>query len=189
MPKEIETKFKIDSVEKFKRNLKKIGARFVSKEFEQDTYYRSPAPQSSCSTIRLRSITDKGVFTLKGAAGGAPSRTYKVRSELEVGINDVRAFDEILKQLGFMPRFKKEKIRETYKWKDAKISLDKLPFIGFYTEIEGPKRTIKEAAALLGLEMSRAIPDTYMELFNYYKMLRKKPALRLVFKSERKRHD
>ncbi len=182
MPKEIETKFKIGSAEKFKRNLKKIGARFLAKELERDTYYCHGILQDSGFTIRLRSVADKGIFTLKGSSGSAPSRTYKVRNEIEAGINDVKAFGKILKQLGFMPRFKKEKIRETYKWKDAKISVDKLPFMGFYAEIEGSKKSIKEAAGLLGLDMARAIPDTYMKLFDYYKMLHKKPDLQLVFR-------
>lgn len=185
MPKETETKFKVESEEIFKKNLRKIGARFVSKEFEQDTYYSGAAGHCSCNAIRLRSAGKKGVFTIKKPTRGKRSRTYKVREELEVGVTDVKAFTEILRQLGFRPLFRKEKIRETYKWKSAKLSIDTLPFIGIYAEIEAPKKRIKEAARLLGLDMERAMPSTYMQLFNHYRVLRKKPGLQFVFSGKK----
>jgi len=181
MPKEIETKFKISCQDTFRKALKKIGAKFLSKEFEQDVYYRAPAAQCSAGTVRLRAMGRKGLFTIKGSAGMPASRTYKIREELEVSVDDVKLFGEMLAKLGFLPRFRKEKIRETYKCKDAKILIDEIPFIGFYAEIEAPKGRIKELARSLGLDMSKAIPDTYMELFGYYKMLHKKPKLELIF--------
>jgi len=181
MPRETETKFKIKSGDTFRKALKKISAEFISKEFEQDTYYRSPSRGFAGSAIRLRAIGGKGVFTVKSACRAGLPRAYKVREELEAGVNDVKAFGKILVKLGFTPRFRKEKIRETYKWKNAKICVDELPFIGLYAEIEAPKKRIKEAADLLGLKMACAMPETYMELFSYYKALRRKPHLKLVF--------
>lgn len=181
MPKEIETKFKIESTDTFKRNLKKIGAIFISEEFEEDTYYRSPAGCPYFGTIRLRAISNKGTFTIKDSTQRKKSRIYKVRNELEVSVNDVKTFNNIVQKLGFIPCFRKEKIRETYRWKDAKISIDKLPFISFYVEIEASKKRIEEVVSLLDLDIKKAIPDTYMKLFNYYKILHKKPKLQLVF--------
>lgn len=181
MPKEIETKFKIASQNSFKKSLKKIGAKFISKELEQDAYYRLPARHLSISAVRLRSIGNKGIFTIKSLTQGRESRLYKVRDELEVKISDVKTFSEMLRRLGLVPHFRKEKIRETYKWKRAKISIDTLPFIGSYVEIEATKNEIKKIAHLLNLDMKKGIPETYMQLFNYYKILHKKPRLELVF--------
>lgn len=185
MPKEIETKFKIESADTFKKKLKKIGATFISKEFEKDTYYRNPPGYPYFGTIRLRAKGNKGLFTIKNPVQNRASRIYKIRNELEVGIDDVKTFSDILQGLGFIPRFKKEKIRKTYKWKGAKISIDKLPYIGSYVEIEASKKRIEEVASLLGLDIKKAISDAYMNLFDYYKILRRKPDLELVFGRKR----
>jgi len=185
MPNEIETKFKVESPGLIRKRLKKIGAKFVSKKLEKDTYYCNPTGSCSYVTIRLRELGKNGVFTIKGPSQKDKSNKYKIREELQAEISDVKAFSDILKHIGFMPRFQKEKIRETYKLKNSLIAIDKLPFIGFYAEIEASKVNIKKIAKLLGFDMEKAIPDTYMELFRYYKMLRKKPCIRFLFKSKR----
>ena len=162
MARESETKFKIKSPGAFRKSLKKLGAKFISKEFEKDTYYRGPAGVPRF-TVRLRAAGNKNIFTVKTATRGR-SRRYKVLDEIEVPVNDAKIFNKVLLRLGFSPGFKKQKVRETYKWKNAKISIDKIPPIGTYAEIEAPKERIKEVARLLGLDMARAIPGTYIEL-------------------------
>lgn len=176
MPKEIETKFKINSLAQFKKSLKKIRAKFLSKELERDTYYRG------LGTIRLRSLGKKGAFTIKTPSCSRQPRAYKVRNEFEVGIDDAKMFARMLEMLGFAIRFRKEKIRETYTWKDAKILIDKLPYIGYYAEIEGSKRRIRELAGLLRLDMGKAIADTYMDIFRIHKARYRKRDLELIFR-------
>jgi len=181
MAKEIETKFKIDSPLLLRRRLKKLGAKFVSKKLEKDTYYSIPEKPRASNTVRLRFLGKKGIFTVKGSPIKDKSRKFKIREEFQTEIADVKMFAGILERIGFVPSLKKEKIRETYKLKKTFVVIDKLPFMGFYVEIEASKKEIKKIAKLLGFSMEKAIPNTYMELFKRYKMLRKKPNLKLLF--------
>jgi len=188
MARETETKFKIDFPPKLRKSLRKIGAKFISKEFERDTYYSLPACRTSrpsrvsdVTVIRLRLTGKKGIFTVKARIPRVASCVYKVRDELEVKITDAETFRKMLDKLRFIPRFYKEKVRETYKWKESKILIDRLPHIGFYAEIEGPKAKIKKAARLLTLDIEKGSPETYMSIFNRYKKLHKKPHIKLIF--------
>ena len=182
MAKEIETKFKIDSPLLLKKRLKKLGAKFISKKFEKDTYYFFPGDRRSSNTARLRSFGKKGIFTVKGPTIKDKSRKLKIREEFQTKVSDVKVFAAMLDRIGFVPGLKKEKIRETYKLKKAFIVIDKLPFMGFYVEIEASKNEIKKIAKLLEFSMKKAIPNTYMELFKRYKTHHKKPNLKLLFK-------
>ena len=179
MPKEIETKFNIRSPGDVRKALKKMGARFVSRQTEKDVYYA--APSGFRGTIRLRSIGKKSIFTVKSPCDTGSSGPYKIGEETEAGIQDAALFGKMFKVIGFTERYLKEKIRENYVWKGVKISIDTLPHIGTYMEIEAPKSEIRKAARALGLEMKKAIPDTYMELFGYYKLMHKKPNLEFIF--------
>ena len=182
MSKEIETKFKISSPSKLKKKLKKLNARLIYKAYEKDIYYKKASSGFLSDVVRLRSVGKSGIFTLKYHVKGKGSKTYKIRDEFEIKIQDTKAFDRLLRQLGFAVRFKKEKKREIYKWKEGKICIDKLPFIGFYLEVEAPKKRIKEIANRLNLNMKDAKSDTYMDIFNRYKKLNSKPGLKLTFK-------
>jgi len=172
---ETETKFKIDSPVTMKKRLKSIGAKFLSKNIEKDIYYRPQSYHEAGLAIRFRTIGDKGTFTVKSSLRKRlrKSAAFKIRKELEVKVADAKNFEKMLQILGFKPVFRKEKSRETYSWKNTKITIDKLPFIGNYSEIEGPRGKIIEAANLLGLDMKKAISDTYMKLLDDY---RKGPA-------------
>lgn len=181
MAKEVETKFNVASATELRKALKRIGARFISRRLEKDIYYGIPCRPSSIA-IRLRSVGKRGVFTVKCSSGTSSSKAYKVRDEFETEVEDAETFKMILKKLGFSTRFRKEKIRESYSCRGAGIFIDKLPHIGFYVEIEAPRARIKEIAGLLGLDMARAIPDTYMQLFNYYKIRHGSPGIELVFR-------
>ena len=178
---EIEAKFKIKSQKAITRELKKVGARLVEETKEKDIYYRSPTGSRMPSAVRLRSSGKRTVFTVKSIPKKVFSRSFKIRNEFETDIKNKKAFQEILKILGFREAFRKEKYRLSYQWRRLKISVDKMPFIGLYLEIEGEKKKIRCAAKALGLDMKNAITHTYMELFDRYKKLNKKPGLELVF--------
>lgn len=184
MPNEIETKFKVESPALLRKRLKKLDAEFISKELEKDTYYFNPARKCSSDIIRIRDLGKNGVFTIKTPSTQRKSSKYKIWKERQTGVNDVEVFSGMLKHLGFMPRFQKEKIRETYKLGKSLVVIDKLPFIGFYAEIEASKVNIKKIAKFLGFDIKKAIPDAYMELFRRYKMFHKKPKLKLLFNSK-----
>lgn len=181
MAQEIETKFKLYSVAKLKNKLKEIGAKFISKHLERDIYYNNAKSERCLESIRLRTIGKGGIFTIKEYLNSKESNIYKIRKEFEVSINDTEVFNDMLSKLGFKFSFRKEKVRETYVCKRAKICIDKLPYLGYYIEIESSKRKIKRTAALLGFDVKDAICDTYMDIFDSYKKINRKPELKLVF--------
>ena len=174
MPKEIDTKFKITDPKALKESLKKIGAAFISKNLEQDTYYLSPKSNLALEVIRLRNINGKGIFTLKKAQPFKGSYVYKIRNELEVDVSDPQKFNQMLLALGFKPIFVKEKVRHTYRFGGANICIDELPYLGFYLEIEGTKSKIRIIAKKLNLDIKKAIAVTYLEIFKQYNKRRHK---------------
>lgn len=185
MATEIETKFKLFSVPKLKNMLKDIGAKLISKRLERDIYYNNAKSERCLESIRLRSIGKGGIFTIKEYLNSKEPNTYKVRKELEVVIDDAKVFNDMLSKLGFKFSFSKEKIRETYVYKGAKICIDKLPYLGYYIEIESSKRKIKSTAALLGFDINEAICGTYRDIFDSYKKINRRPELKLVFGSRK----
>lgn len=181
MPREIETKFKIDDIKPIKQALRKAKARFISRAVERDVYYDNKFARFPGWVIRLRNTGgNKGAFTIK-LPGEKSGSMFKIREELEAAVSNVSEFDKVLKSVGFRPCFIKEKIRETYKSGQLKVLIDKLPYIGLYIELEGPKRAIKRTADLLGLDPAEGSSDTYMDIFEAYKKAAKKPNLKLKF--------
>ncbi|MDD5438878.1 MAG: class IV adenylate cyclase [Candidatus Omnitrophica bacterium] len=183
MAKEIETKFKVDSPDKVRRLLARHDARLVSCVRESDRYYASGASRFLGVVIRLRVIDGgSGLFTIKLPPDGRTEKSFKIRDEYEIPVDDAGAFGDILAGAGCVQWFRKEKERETYSLKNAKVLLDRLPHLGWYLEIEGTKAAIKTTAKKLGFTMKNAIVKTYLDLFNEYKKNRRRPDLRLVFK-------
>ncbi len=179
--KEIETKFKINNPSAFKKRLSGIGARYQGKELQHDIYYcRKGGPP--VPVVRLRMLgKSKSIFTVKTAPKGPVPRGLKIRQEYETGVEDPATLDRMLRLMGYAVWFEKEKKRAAYAWEACHFFLDELPYIGWYLEIEATHKKINDAARRLGLAMEDAIPETYLELFNYYKLLYKKPDVTLVF--------
>jgi predicted adenylyl cyclase CyaB len=169
---EIETKFKIPSADEVRLKLAKIGARPVSRDIEKDTYYATPEGKG-LTAVRLRSIGRRGLFTIKStpAAGSQGKPGLKVLEEIQVEIDDASRFGRMLEMMGFVAQFRKEKIRESYDWNGLPIFLD----------IEAPEDGIRAAASALGLDMSQASGETYMQIFSRYKVARNVPDLELTF--------
>lgn len=181
MSRETETKFKITSPTAVRKRLGKIRAKRLSRRYERDIYYAARETTLRGTVIRLRTVGGKdGIFTVKYPSGKASS-VFKEREELETRIGDRKVFQNMLRVLGFRPQFRKEKKRETYVWKDAKILIDELPYIGWYVEIEAGRRRIRELAGKLGLDMKAAIPETYMTIFSLYKIRHGCPNVELIF--------
>ena len=182
MPLEVETKFKIGQVEQARISLARIGAKLLSKELEKDVYYAGPK-QANVTAVRLRTAGGNTLFTIKSfpEAGTSASPGMKVLEETEVVVGDAPAFERQLTLLGYVPQFRKEKIRETYLWQGVPIFLDELPHMGFFLEIEAPEDKIKAAAEALGLDIMMAVGETYMQLFSRHKEVRRESDLELVF--------
>lgn len=168
---ETEIKYQIKDPRILRTRLKAIGAKFVGREHEKDTWLAQRV-EGQCgliNPIRVRALKDKGILTFKG---GLLKSKYKKRVELEAGVDSPQAVLEILKNIGFSETRRIEKTRETYQYKGSSILLDKLPFMGYYIEIEGAPKDIGCITKLLGFGREGAIKDSYSELFKIYKMIK-----------------
>ncbi len=100
------------------------------------------------------------VADLPGLAGGS-----KVREELETSVVDAAALEAILRSLGYHEVVAYEKRREVWRWGGCVVTLDELPQLGWWLEIEGPDGTAVEQARA-ALDLAAAVPagETYVEL-------------------------
>lgn len=164
---EVEIKLRAASAAEATRRLQKLRARLHEKRhFEENTLYddgaRSLQRRGDLLRLRLRHDTKGGFLTYKGP----PPRLLpgaKVRTEIEVHIDEPVSFDRILKRIGFLPAYRYQKYRTVYKVGNLLVSLDELPF-GCFLELEGPKRSIDAVARRLGYKPEEHIVINYRSL-------------------------
>ncbi len=161
---EIEIKFEIDK--DFGEKLRQLGARRVEKVFERnivfDTKDRFLFKQNML--LRLREERNekgkcKTILTFKKPHG--KSSEFKEMDEIEVYVSDFELMKNILHELGFEKVWIYEKIRECWRYGNLKISLDVLPKIGKFIEIEGSKDEILDFIENAGLKLKDGIKDNY----------------------------
>ncbi|MEW5758529.1 MAG: class IV adenylate cyclase [Candidatus Omnitrophota bacterium] len=189
---EIELKFKLNNTEEIKNKLNKIKAKFLGKAKEADIYFKSPSFSKNNKELifRLRDYGKKGLLTLK--YGGSDTKFFKQRNEIESFVDSAKSILYILKRLGFKESMRKEKIRETYRLDSCLLLVDKLPFLGYFLEIESSsQRKIKKIVNKLELDLKLASPLDYSTIFhNFYlnnikKFENYKQKIELTFKSEK----
>lgn len=168
-PTEIEIKFRLaGGAEAVRRRLAEVGAKGGGMVREADVYLDLADGRLAAEgrVLRLRRDGSGVILTYKGPP--AAGTIYSEREELEAGVADFLATLAVLGALGYTPRRSKEKIRETFILGEVKVCLDRLPFLGDYLEIEGPRRAIGRAAALLGLDLATGTNRPYLELYQSY---------------------
>ena len=161
---EIEIKFKIYDLKFLKQKLVSIKAKKISKKREKDFYFDTANKVLSKRGIlcRLRKIDTSGLLTIKGKKKQA--KYFKIKEEVEIEVPDFNKAKACLGMLGFKVTGGKEKVRETYLYKNTKICIDTLPRIGSFLEIEGTKRNIIEVSRRLGFDYKQGITKSYDEL-------------------------
>jgi adenylate cyclase class 2 len=133
---EIEIKVRVPDTGIIRDNILANGGTHSETLTEHDTYYNAPHRDFGCTdeALRLRRAGDRKTVTYKG-----PKDTIlgsKVRKELNLEIQDARAFEEIITSLGFRAVAEVKKIREYYRCGDFTISLDQVDGLGSFSEIE-----------------------------------------------------
>jgi adenylate cyclase class 2 len=162
---ETEIKLRVASPEAARARLLALGARLArARHFEDNVLYddASASLRRAGRLLRLRRAAGSAVVTYKGKA--AEREDVKALEEHEVVVSDADAFERILAGIGLLPRFRYQKYRETYVWKDVEIVVDETP-IGAFLEIEGTKEGIQAAAAALGRHPQEFITTSYGGLF------------------------
>ena len=178
-PREVEVKFRLpDQVKELRERLIRLGARSLGEAHELDVYLDLPAGELTATdrVLRLRRDTRGGKLTYKGPSQG--DAVFSDREEIEVKVADVEALETLLGRLGYRPGRRKEKYREPFVVgeggapngapRGVMAFLDRLPFLGWYMELEGSREAIAQIAARLGLDLDAGIGRSYLELYREY---------------------
>jgi len=163
---EYEIKFKIKSkagiLKKLKQLERKRIAKDLGREKETDIYMRLNE-----KVVRIRRIGTKGLITTKEIV---PTRERaKVRKETQTEVADVDALIDIFKGIGFKEFRRIEKIRHTFKLSQGFILVDRLPFMGYYVEIEADSfKKLTGLAKRLGFDYNTGSANSYLNMFVGY---------------------
>ena len=151
------------------RALRRLGFVLAGHEWERDTVLDTQdlTLRRSQRLLRLRHHGRRWKLTFKGPA--AADQRYKTRPETEIEIQNGQRLLQILEQLGYLPVFRYEKRRSTYRGRrqDGIASLDVTP-IGTFLELEGPGRWIERTARALGFSRRDYITQSYASLYRQY---------------------
>ena len=75
----------------------------------------------------------------------------------------------MLEELGFVPIFRYQKRRESWRLGECRVELDEPPRIGLFVEIEGPDEgAIHSVQAKLGLGGLKDVPTSYVGMLVAY---------------------
>ena len=137
---------------------------------------------ASDGLLRLRQY-DKCTLTFKGPRG--ETSPVKTRSEFEAEVVDFARMEQVLYGLGYGRVWVYEKFREEWFVGDATVTLDRLPCIGCFVEVEAADEdAVLAVARRLGLDISGATSKTYAELFEEYLAERGEEFRDLVFEEK-----
>jgi predicted adenylyl cyclase CyaB len=145
---------------KLRALLRERGAKNTARYREENYRFNGPGKSTRSTTLRLRVLNGgpQGMLTAKGPAkfsGGV-----KTREETEIEVRDTHATLDVLEQLGFRVGWTYPKRRSVWMLDGVAVTLDVLDF-GWFVELEGPAGVLPEMARSLGLNMARALRDSY----------------------------
>ena len=138
---EIEAKLKVESLEKIKHRLTKLGAEFLQEQLQTDYHFddanRTLQKTDRCLRIRrqLSNRTEQFFLTYKGPK---EKSRLKKRQEIEIKIEDADSTEKLLSALGYEKVLTIEKKRWLWQLDECEVALDELPLLGEFVEIEGP---------------------------------------------------
>ena len=167
--REIEIKFPLENPQAMREALLQQGAllqgRHIELNIRLDDLQRSLTARRI--VLRLRRVEEEGeithILTVKTPVAD-PDRSFSVRREIEVTVSDGEAMLAALSVLGYVPYWRYEKRRETFRLGPVEAVIDEMPF-GWFLELEGPKDEIRELAARLGLDLSEGMTLSYAQIF------------------------
>jgi adenylate cyclase, class 2 len=173
MPTEIEAKMKVDDLAVVRRRLQSKNAKPHGCVLETNTFFDTPKRSllHADSGLRIRIAVSAGnkshcTVTMKG-----PLQQHKLKSreEIEFAVDSPKAVEKLFQKLGYQPTLAFEKRRESWTWKNCKIELDELPYLGKFVEIEGPtEKQILSVRKSLGLSGLPLISRGYISMVADY---------------------
>lgn len=168
MHTEIEAKLKIDSPAKIVRKLKAAGGKFLCRQLQTDAYFDDGKGTLSKadSALRIRSWfvghRQRAVITFKGPK---QKGRFKRREEVQFEVDNAASAEALLAAIGYKKMLVLQKRRRIWRLDGCEVSLDELPLLGSFVEIEGPReRIIAAVQKKLGLSDLPHIPESYASL-------------------------
>lgn len=161
---EIECKYRISNPAAARKQIAKLKARLIHSGFEQNEFYdQKKSLLKRCYSLRLRLHPDgTGKLTLKGPRQKAAAAISKrIEIETPVHFRDTR---KLLLGLGYAKVFAYRKKRATYRLGNCEITLDQVPGLGHFMEIEASSRQIKMLEKKLGLKPEQAEERSYLQM-------------------------
>lgn len=161
---ETEMKFRIPGTAEVLARLEARGFRPVHPRAEERSvlWDRDGLLKAQGCALRVRRYGDRALLTWKGAR--VPDPLLKIRPEVETGVEEPAALEEILAALGYAPVLSMVKTRSIWRRDALEACVDEAPF-GCFLELEGLPADIRKAMADLGLEESQVEPRSYPALF------------------------
>jgi len=162
---EIEAKLKVSSLEEIASRLKQLGARFLCRSVQKDTYFDDDQQTllNSDKGLRLRrernEAGEKIILTYKGPR---EEKLFKSRKEIELELDSFENMTELLAALGYQRKLVFEKKRDLWHLNDCQVCLDELPLLGCFVEIEAlSEQKITETIEKLNLTKFSHIKRSY----------------------------
>ncbi len=161
---EIEQKYRCRDLSKVRKKLITLKAKLINQGFEQNELWDVCGKLArQKSVLRLRRHGKTVELTFKGPR---LKSKYSKRIELQTHA-EYAPTKAILTALGYRVVRKYSKKREVYQWGKLMVTLDALPHLGTFVELEGSVRDIARAAAQLGISDQDREERSYLAmLFN-----------------------
>ncbi len=174
MATEIEAKVRIDDPSAVEQSCRKLEAVYGGAWRQSDRFFDHPDHRllDKDSALRMRDeapldeaarkVGRRAFLTYKG-----PRRTgrTKVRAEYEVEVADPEMMATILGQLDYTETFSYEKRRRKWRLGDVEVTLDEVPHLGLFVEVEGPDEAqVEQTFGRLGLGDRQRITDSYLQM-------------------------
>ena len=161
---EVEIKAKIENKNEFEKKLKSMGAKFIREVVEEDEYFNHPCLDFASTDEALR-IRNDYTLTYKGPK---VDEDTKSREEINLKIDNLDKSRKLLISLGFKSVAKVVKKRRYYNIGNLNISVDNLPELGDFVEVEciGEYKPCKEKVMQMAKELRLRdfIRKSYLEL-------------------------
>jgi adenylate cyclase class 2 len=168
MSHEIEAKIKVPTLAGFNSTLEELGADFMHKIAQKDTYLTDAAGQlreSGCALRIRRQTIDNETSALITFKGPRADGKFKNRAEYETSVGDGEVVELIFESLGYHKRIVVEKVRTIWKLDGCEVCLDELSQLGSFVEVEGPdENTIISVLEKLNLHNELHITQSYASM-------------------------
>lgn len=166
---ECELKIPVDGLDATRRRLVEARAEQLSDgQHEVNILFDSADGRLAASgqVLRVRRAGGRHILTFKGPA--SYDGAVKQRREIEFEIPSSEQISVVLHALGYAPRMRYEKQRESWMVGEVRVELDHTP-MGDFIELEGPTESLEGTAHRLGLDPARAVAQSYISLWQAYR--------------------